>query len=184
MNNNNNFLMDEKNCFSKKKIEERINKNLIDDIFNINLSNKNCKRTCSYFEDKNNDFFIENETFFNKTKRYVNRIKKIFNYKNNYNSIMNGLNNNFNSNYKKNLSFKRSHSSPFYLLKTIYVNKSTINNWSNIKYHGKLSNNYIERKGNKGLRDFNSRSQNNIFNKYKKVKTNVFPANPFDSLEL
>ena len=63
-------------------------------------------------------------------------------------------------------------------MKTIYNYKNSINNYSTNKYNGRNFQNYIERKGNKIVSDFNIQN----LTRYKKIKTSVFPSNPFDSI--
>ncbi len=189
--NNYSYLKDDKDYFAKKRMIEK-RKNIYEsNIFNCNLTKKSDQKTYSfYFGEKNEDYYIKHANSLNKTHNSINRTKKMFNYKNDYNSIIKQLNNNLDTNYRTNsvsasvsTTFKRNNSSlsPFDLMKSLYNQKSSINNYSNQKYNERFSPSYTVRKDTKNLPVYNS-PNSRIFNKFKKVKTAIFPANPFDPI--
>jgi hypothetical protein len=189
---NNNYLKEDKDFLLKKKtIEKRKKKEKNNNIFLYNLTNKVDRKTYSFYfrGEKNEDFFINHSKTLDKAKNDINRTKQILNYRNDYNSIINQLNSNLDTNHKNN-SFsshlKRNNSSyatPLYKMKTLFNRENAINTYCTKKYNGKIFQNYMQRTNKKFLSEYNKQNSQ-PFIKYKKAKTSIFPANPFDSINL
>ena len=159
-------------------------------MFNLNCHDNKKMYQFSYFNDyKNDEFFIKNNKNSNNNRNYINinviRKNRNYNYNNFYDKIINQLDNTLGKNYRSNIAIsssnpKNNRNSLSYCLINNICNickNKTTNNYSNNKYNTNNFQNYIEKKGNKILFEIN----NHNFNGYKKTRTSVFPANPFNS---
>ena len=161
------LLLNNKDDFFEKK-KEIPHQN---SFFNAYSTKKMKKNNINFNDFKKDEFFQYNKKKLNK-ETYRN-----FNYENN--KIFNQLNNNYKNNSFSSSKYKiksqRNNSS--FLINNLYNNRTTNNTINKYKEKNHFQN-YIEKKGNEIFSGIN----NLKYNGYKKVKTNVLPANPFDNI--
>ena len=190
-NNNNN---ENKNELIKKRKFDFFGENILFDEQNAKNENilfyaysteKLKKKTNSFFfnEDKNDEFFTTKNIINKNHSRDIIGTNRNLNYENCYKRMINKLNNNLDINYKNNGSSSYSNYKNNSYNYSIYNNKKKlITNFSNNKNYGINFQKYIEKKGNRIVTKIKNLNYNG--NGYNKTKTSVFPANPFNSLNI